>query len=104
MRMLDALSATTGLGWGVIGFGWVAQDYAVPGLLGAGGRLVAVADPDARARRRAAAFGARPEAEMRALLDDPAVQAVYVATPNHLHRAAVEAARRRELVDLPERW
>jgi 1,5-anhydro-D-fructose reductase (1,5-anhydro-D-mannitol-forming) len=92
VRMLDALSATTGLGWGVIGFGWVAQDYAVPGLLAAGGRLVAVADPDAQARRRAAALGARPEADMRALLDDPAVQAVYVATPNHLHRTAVETA------------
>ncbi|WP_431271838.1 Gfo/Idh/MocA family protein [Dankookia sp. P2] len=94
--MLDALSATTsgttGLGWGVIGFGWVAQDYAVPGLLDAGGRLVAIADPDARARRRAAALGARAEKELRALLEDPAVQAVYVATPNHLHRAAVEAA------------
>ena len=90
--MLDAVSATTGLGWGVIGFGWVAQDYAVPGLLGAGGRLVAVADPDPQARRRAAALGARPATNMGALLDDPAVQAVYVATPNHLHRAAVEAA------------
>ncbi|TDH60996.1 Gfo/Idh/MocA family oxidoreductase [Dankookia rubra] len=90
--MLDALATTTGLGWGVIGFGWVAQDYAVPGLLNAGGRLVAVADPDARARRRATALGARAEADMRSLLEDPAVQAVYVATPNHLHRAAVEAA------------
>jgi predicted dehydrogenase len=90
--MLDSLSTTTGLGWGVIGFGWVARDYAVPGLLDAGGRLVAVADPDAQARRRAAALGARPEADMHALLEDPAVQAVYVATPNHLHRPAVEAA------------
>ncbi|MBK1660479.1 Gfo/Idh/MocA family protein [Paracraurococcus ruber] len=90
--MLDALSTTASLGWGVIGFGWVARDYAVPGLLAAGGRLVAVADPDSGARRHAAALGARGQADMRALLADPEVQAVYVATPNHLHRAAVEAA------------
>lgn len=90
--MLDALSTTTGLGWGVIGFGWVARDYAVPGLLSAGGRLVAVADPDVQAQRRAASIGAQPEADMHRLLRNPAVQAVYVATPNHLHRAAVEAA------------
>jgi predicted dehydrogenase len=80
------------LGWGVIGFGWVARDYAVPGLLAAGGRLAAVADPDAGARRTAAALGARAHADWAPLLRDPAVQAVYVATPNHLHRAAVEAA------------
>jgi predicted dehydrogenase len=91
--MLDATThATTGLGWGVIGFGWVARDYAVPGLLGAGGRLVAVADPDPAARRRAAALGAAAHADVDVLLADPAVQAVYVATPNHLHRAAVERA------------
>ncbi|SDD40845.1 Gfo/Idh/MocA family protein [Belnapia rosea] len=95
--MLDAAlhvtnDGTAGLGWGVIGFGWVARDYAVPGLRGAGGRLVAVADPDAGARRQAAALGAEAHADADGVLADPAVQAVYVATPNHLHRAAVERA------------
>ncbi|WP_052213549.1 Gfo/Idh/MocA family protein [Belnapia sp. F-4-1] len=95
--MLDAAlhtasDASAGLGWGVIGFGWVARDYAVPGLLGAGGRLVAVADPDSGARRQAQALGAEAHADADRLLADPAVQAIYVATPNHLHRAAVERA------------
>ena len=98
--MLDALAAPESadaaaapLGWGVIGFGWVARDYAVPGLREAGGRLVAVADPDAGARRRAETMGAaHAHADWAALLADPEVEAVYVATPNHLHRAAVEAA------------
>ena len=87
-----AVTAGQALGWGVIGFGWVARDYGVPGLQAAGGRLVAVADPDDMARAEAAMLGARAYAETDQLLADPAVQAVYVATPNHLHRAAVEAA------------
>jgi len=89
--MLDAATAPA-LGWGVIGYGWVARDYAVPGLREAGARLIAVADPDAAARRSAEAEGARGHAEWTALLADPSVEAVYVATPNHLHRPAVEAA------------
>jgi 1,5-anhydro-D-fructose reductase (1,5-anhydro-D-mannitol-forming) len=91
--MLDAASphART-LNWGVIGLGWVARDYAVPGMLAAGGRLVAVADPDPVSRRHAGALGARAHADWAAMLQDPEVEAVYVATPNHLHRAAVEAA------------
>ena len=97
--MLDAAEASgfarteaVGLGWGVVGFGWVARDYAVPGILAAGGRFAAIVDPDPAARRAAATLGACAREDMAALLADPAVQAVYVATPNHLHRAAVEAA------------
>ncbi|TCZ64943.1 Gfo/Idh/MocA family protein [Roseicella aquatilis] len=80
------------LGWGVIGFGWVARDYAAPGIAAAGARLAAVADPDPAARRAARALGARAYATAEAMLADPAVGAVYVATPNHLHRPGVEAA------------
>jgi predicted dehydrogenase len=36
--------------------------------------------------------GARAHAGLAALLDDPEVAAIYVSTPNHLHRPAVEAA------------
>ncbi len=90
--MLDAAGTTAALGWGVIGFGWVARDHAVPGLREAGARLVAVADPDPAARRAARAAGAQAHPDWDALLAAPEVEAVYVATPNHLHRAAVEAA------------
>jgi len=88
----DIRTTVNTLNWGVVGFGWVARDYAVPGMLAASGRLVAVADPDPAACRAAAAMGARVHATTEALLADPSVQGVYVATPNHLHRAAVEAA------------
>ena len=81
-----------GLGWGVLGFGWVARDYAAPAMLAAGGRLAAIADPDPQARQAGAALGARAHAGIAELLADPGVDAIYIATPNHLHRAGVEAA------------
>ena len=91
--MLDtAATALQPIGWGIIGFGWVARDYVLPGLIAAGGRFVSAADTDLVSRRKASVLGARTYADYADLLHDPAVQAVYVATPNHLHRAAVEAA------------
>ena len=98
MSMLDSASAagsgvqTHTLDWGIIGFGWVARDYAAVGIRSAGGRVVAVADPDPASRRSAAVIGAQAYETTAALLADRNVQAVYVATPNHLHREAVEAA------------
>ncbi len=79
------------LGWGVVGFGWVARDYAAPGVLASGGRLVAAFDLDPAAREAAREAGARTHETLAGLLADPDVEAVYIATPNHLHRDAVEA-------------
>ena len=56
--MLDALSPPT-LSWGVAGYGWVARDFAAPGMRAAGHRVAAIADPDPQARRRATGEGAR---------------------------------------------
>ena len=77
--------------WGIVGFGWVARDYMAPGIRAAGHRLVAVADPGAESRAAAEALGARAYAAVTELAADPEVEAVYVATPNHLHREAIEA-------------
>lgn len=77
------------VGWGIVGFGWVAQDYMAPAIAEADDRLVAVADPDPMARRRAEAAGASAYAELGTLAADPRIEAVYVATPNHLHANAV---------------
>ena len=49
-----------GIAWGIVGFGWVARDYAAPGILAAGGRIAAVSDPSPAARNAAASLGARP--------------------------------------------
>ncbi len=80
------------LGWGIVGFGWVAQDFVAPAIAAAGHRLAAIADPDPASQAAAAALGAAIHADAASLAADPAVDAVYVATPNHLHCGAVEAA------------
>ena len=75
--------------WGIVGFGWVARDFFTPAALSAGHRIVAVCDPGGQAQTAARAAGATvvdDVAAMRGLVD-----AVYVATPNNAHRAAVEA-------------
>ncbi|MDX7949735.1 Gfo/Idh/MocA family oxidoreductase [Lichenihabitans sp. Uapishka_5] len=80
------------IGWGIAGFGWVAADYMAPAIAAAGDRLVAVADPSPRAQAAAKARGVPSYASVAELAADAAVEAIYVATPNHLHRVAVEAA------------
>jgi 1,5-anhydro-D-fructose reductase (1,5-anhydro-D-mannitol-forming) len=77
--------------WGIVGYGWVARDYMAPGIRAAGHRLVAVADPGEASRAAAEAEGARAYANLIDLVNDRDVEAVYVATPNHLHREAIEA-------------
>ena len=79
------------VGWGIVGYGWVARDYMAPGIRAAGHHLVAVADPGETSRAAAEAEGARAHTDLAGLIAEPAVEAVYVATPNHLHRGAVEA-------------
>ena len=80
--------------WGIAGFGWVARDFMAPAIEDSGDRLAAVADPDPAARDEARALGARGYDGIAELMADPEVEAVYVATPNHLHRVGVEAAAR----------
>ncbi len=83
------------LGWGLVGCGWVARDYVASAVVASrNGRLAALCDrdPAALARLGAVAPGAAAYADLDALLADPAVDAVYVATPNSSHAAVVRAA------------
>ncbi len=82
------------LGWGIAGFGWVARDFVAPAIASAGHRLVAVADPNATARGAASFLSIAAYATADDMVADPAVDAVYVATPNDRHRSVVEAAAR----------
>lgn len=90
-------AAAKPVAWGVVGTGWVAADFVVPAMLGrAGTRLLACAGsgPE-KARSFAQRFGfERAHADIDALLADPEVDAVYLATPNAMHHAHVLAAAR----------
>jgi predicted dehydrogenase len=74
--------------WGVLGTGMIATTRMMPAIGAApGASLLAVASRDAERAGRAArqAGAARSYGSYDALLDDPAVEVVYVALPNHLH-------------------
>ena len=95
------------LGWGVIGAGGIADRRTIPeGIVPAGNaKLVGVVDtPPERGQTIAARYGVRSYADIDSLLADPAVQAVYIATPNHLHREhclAAAAAGKHVLCEKP---
>jgi predicted dehydrogenase len=81
------------LAWGVIGAtSWVAQRAVLPAIVASpAARLVAVASE--RVDDAGAPFGAERSYRTYAeLIDDPAVEAVYVPLPNSLHRPWVERA------------
>ena len=83
--------------WGVAGCGWVARDFVLPALGAAENcEVVALLDPDPGALwdARKLCPDAGPYTDEDAFFDVPGVEAVYVATPNHLHRPLVEAAAR----------
>jgi len=82
------------VGWGFVGTGGIARTVAEALELVPGGRLAAVAS---RTGERAAAFGAefggaRGYDDVAAMLADPGVDAVYLATPHPQHHAAARAA------------
>ena len=88
---------TTVVRWGIVGCGWVARDYVAPGLRAApSAELIVLCDPDAGAMGRTAAEtpGAVCTSDLAEFLQTPGLDAVYVATPNHLHRPITEAAAR----------
>ncbi len=81
--------ADAAFGWGLVGPGRIAHKFA-DALRGvAGSRLVAAQGRDLqRARAFAARWGAASAGvDMRALLADPAVDGVYIATPHAFHAA-----------------
>ncbi len=86
------LTDTKRIGWGIVGYGWVARDYAVPALRMADQPVVGMFDPDPRAQAAARRSDVPVHAQLGDLLAAPGLDAVYVATPNHLHRAAVREA------------
>ena len=78
------------IGFGILGAGLIAPFHARAVRDTRGGRLVAVCDlARERADRLAAEFKVRAYYDLAAMLQDPAIDVVNVALPNHLHRDAV---------------
>lgn len=85
------------INWGILGCGWVARDYVAPGIISAPNAcFVALSDPDAHAMQAIAALtsGTTANHDLDTFLQTPGLDAVYIATPNHLHRPLTEAAAR----------
>jgi predicted dehydrogenase len=80
--------AAPSLRWGILGTGWIAQRFTDTVLRNTTQRVVAVGSRDPE---RGAAFArdhgiARTHVGDEALVTDPEVDVVYVASPHHLHR------------------
>ncbi len=89
------------INFGVIGCGLMGREFASAAarwnhLVGLDfrPRIVAAADPDAATLARFAECvpDVRASPDARAVLDDPAVEAVYIAVPHHLHEELYIAA------------
>ncbi|WP_433328325.1 Gfo/Idh/MocA family protein [Spirillospora sp. CA-294931] len=91
---------------GVLGLGLRATLATTAHRPGSGARVTAVADPDPAARAAAARLfpGARVVADHRAVIEDDAIDAIMVVTPDHTHaELACQALRagRTVLVEKP---
>lgn len=92
---IDVTKPAAPIRWGIIGAGGIARVF-LRGLNGSGsGRLVAIGSRHPAKPSLAADFpGARIHAGYDALLADPEVDAVYIATPHPAHAEwAIKAAR-----------
>jgi predicted dehydrogenase len=87
---------TRRLSWGIIGAGSIARTFAAGLLKSRTGRLVAVGSRDFHTARSFvdSCDDVRPVAGYKDLIEDPGVDAVYIATPHPMHaRWAIHAAR-----------
>ena len=80
------------LGFGILGAGLVAPFHAKSIVHSRGGELVAFCDLDAaRVGRLATEYGVKAYRTLDEMLQDPGIDVVNVALPNHLHFEAVMA-------------
>lgn len=81
------------VGWGIIGTGGIAGRMATALQQADGAKLVAACGTShEKAQDFVSRFGGHGYAELAALLDDAAVEIVYVASPTHLHAEQAIAA------------
>ena len=74
--------------WGILSTAWIATDFVIPAMLKSEYcNVVAIASrSEQRAKEVAKQFDiSKYYASYQDLLDDPAIDAVYIPLPNHLH-------------------
>jgi 1,5-anhydro-D-fructose reductase (1,5-anhydro-D-mannitol-forming) len=89
------MSVTERIGWGIVGLGRIVDSEIAPAVTAAANSTLSgvVSRTAAKAEDFAARHGAAAAYDdCRALLEDPSVDAVYIATPNGLHAGQVVAA------------
>lgn len=91
--------------WGIIGLGKIAHKFATDLAVTDGGQLVAVASRDInKAKDFAKTFKARKAyGSYDALLEDPEIDAIYVATPHAFHKTWTIAALQQQKAVLCEK-
>ena len=80
--------------WGIVGLGWVAVDFVGQAMQKSpGSQIVAcLGSTPEKTKAYAEKFGvARAHTDLQALMNDPGVDAVYIALPNAMHHEAVLA-------------
>ena len=95
------MSLSSPLGLGVVGLGTAGTMMVRAAARHPGVRLAACADPRPEPRAAFARdFNARAYADIAAMLGDPEVEAVYIATPHEYHaaQAALAAARGKHVI------
>jgi predicted dehydrogenase len=83
------------VGWGIVSTAGIADETVAPALTALdGAQLIGVSSRDlGRAQDFADRHGARlATSSLDELLADPEIQIVYIATPNAMHAAEVQAA------------
>ena len=85
-RTPDAMAAPP-LRWGILGTGWIADQFVAALRESTRQVVAAVGSRSAESAERAARSygGARPHSSYAALVADPGVDIVYVATPHNYH-------------------
>ena len=89
---------------GIVGLGWVARDYMLPAIAATAGRAELTAAVSLRASDfDCLAAGVACFHSLEDFLDAGLADAVYIATPNHLHREQAVACLERGLHVLCEK-
>ncbi len=80
--------------WGIVGLGWVAVDFVGPAMQKSPGSVIVgcLGSTPEKTKAYAEKFSvARTHADLHALMNDPGIDAVYIALPNAMHHEAVLA-------------